>query len=83
MNNIAYVCWKIWKMKGVMVMERKSISIHEAIMQINMVVGEFYRLKKDLNLDKRGNGNDNAIELEWWIKPEEGWFKVNCDEAFD
>ena len=32
-------------------------------------------------MDKRGNGNAN--ELERWIKPEEGWFKVNCDGAFD
>ena len=32
MNNIAYVCWKIWKIKCEMVIEKKSISVNVAIM---------------------------------------------------
>ena len=66
-----------------MVIERKCINIHEAVMLINVVVAEFHNLKKDLSKVKRDTGCGNKNELERWIKPKEGWFKVNCDGAFD
>ena len=66
-----------------MVMERKNVSIHEAILKVNGAVNEFYRLNKDFSLEKneRGKGNKNMLEM--WIKLEEWWLKMKCDGDLD
>ena len=83
MNNIAYVCWQIWKMGCEMVMERKCIGVNEALRRVNMAVNEFYFMKVDLKINNKESGMVNKKKMEKWKKSEEGWMKVNCDGALD
>ena len=45
LNDVAYVCWQIWKVRCEMVMEKKQISVEEAISIIKGAIKEFYSLK--------------------------------------
>ena len=83
MNDIDYICWKIWKMSREMVIEKKYVSIHEAILRIRVVVNKFHDLTKDMDMVKSNSDGDNNKELKRWKRPEDRWVKVNCDGAFD
>ena len=53
MNDVVYVCWQIWKIRCEMVLERKQISIDEAIRRKKVAIKEFYSLKWNLNISYR------------------------------
>ena len=69
MNNVAYICWQIWKIRCERVMEMKHVGIEEVNMKIKGVVNEFYILKKDIDKEEKRNKERMAKSVERWEKP--------------
>ena len=53
LNDVAYVCWQIWKVRCEMVMEKRQISVEEAISRTKWASKEFYSLKWNLIVNSR------------------------------
>ena len=65
------------------VVQRKEVSILEAIDRIKKAIGEFYRLKKDVLGGEKKNEEGCEKVMEKWKKPKIRWRKINCDGALD
>ncbi|XWS44376.1 hypothetical protein CRYUN_Cryun15aG0039700 [Craigia yunnanensis] len=83
MNDVAYVCWQIWKIRCKMVMERKHINIKEVSRRTKDAIKEFYKLKGNMNINCRENEKGSRSNADSWEKPMERYLKVNCDGAVD
>ncbi|OMO52011.1 reverse transcriptase [Corchorus capsularis] len=80
--RVAFTCWYIWKSRCEAVFNKCDINPDLVVMRINRAIQEFeWAEKQKFKLDCPRTMGREEVETKW-IKPPDGWLKVNSDGSF-
>ncbi|OMO88162.1 hypothetical protein COLO4_20392 [Corchorus olitorius] len=80
-RKIAFTCWGIWKARCERVLTDSQDLGYRTVNRIQQALEEWMRVKDRLE-PKHDSVDGRTVSDDLWQKPDEGWFKVNCDGAF-
>jgi len=82
MGRIAYTGWMIWKARCCFVLEHKEVDVFGIIRRIRDAVHEYYSVNNENRIRTEDMENNRRKEVGGWVKPDDGWLKINCDGAY-
>ncbi|OMO55679.1 reverse transcriptase [Corchorus capsularis] len=80
-SMIAFTCWIIWKSRCEVLLNHNVLSPDSTVIRIRKAVSEFLFIQL-LHQKNLQNDNNEENQEQKWLRPPEGWLKINSDGSF-